>query len=83
MVGRCWHRPYLTLAVTLLLAAGLFTVQIRRPKLYKAEVGLLIIEGAFAADGRPRPRGELRSFIEAAVLAAPRLVSGGHRGIVR
>lgn len=31
--------------------------------MYDAEVGLLVTEGAFASDGRPRPRGELRSFI--------------------
>jgi hypothetical protein len=31
--------------------------------MYDAEVGLLITEGAFADDGRPRPRGELRAFI--------------------
>jgi len=36
-------------------------------------VGLLITEGAFAPDGRPRPRGELVGFINQAAFADARL----------
>jgi hypothetical protein len=72
MVVRSAHRPFVTLAVALVLGGFVF-VQVRRPKMYEAEVGLLITEGAFAADGRPRPKGELRTFIDEVVFAAPRL----------
>jgi hypothetical protein len=53
----------------------IFAVQVRRPKMYAAEVGLLITEGAFANDGRPRPRGELRAFINDGIFVAARLES--------
>jgi hypothetical protein len=41
--------------------------------MYDGGVGLLITEGAFSSDGRPRPRGELLGFIDRAVFTAARL----------
>ncbi|HEX7509236.1 MAG TPA: hypothetical protein VF550_20860, partial [Polyangia bacterium] len=73
MARRAIKRPYMTGALTLGVAAALFALQARRPSIYSAEVGLLISEGVFADDGRPRPRGELLSFINRAVFANPRL----------
>jgi hypothetical protein len=72
---RAARRPLLTLVVTFAVASLIFIGQVRRPKMYEAEVGLLITEGAFSSDGRPRPRGELRAFIGRAALAAPQLES--------
>lgn len=68
MVGRARRWPLVTSGLALGIAAILFVVQARRPTLYSAEVGLLITEGAFAADGRPRPRGELRAFVTRTIL---------------
>jgi hypothetical protein len=68
MAARARQWPLVTAGVALVLAAILFIVQVRRPVLYSAEVGLLITEGAFAADGRPRPRGELRGFVTRTIL---------------
>jgi hypothetical protein len=62
-----------TLVLTLVLAAMIFAMQARRHKMYAAEVGLLITEGAFATDGRPRPRGELRAFINEVIFVTARL----------
>ena len=73
MVARVRRLPFVTLGVTLILAAILFALQARRPKTYDAEVGLLITEGAFTADGRPRPRGELLAFINDAIFVEARL----------
>jgi hypothetical protein len=73
LVARARHRRFVTLSLTLVLAGMFFAVQVRRPRKYEAEVGLLITEGAFAADGRPRPRGELRAFINHAISVAARL----------
>lgn len=73
LMGRARRRRWTTVAVAVAVFAALFVVQLRRPGLHTAEVGLLISEGAFASDGRPRPRGELLSFINRAVFATPRL----------
>jgi hypothetical protein len=57
----------------LALAAMFFGVLSRRPKLYQAEVGLLITEGVLTSDGLPRPRGELRALIGNAIFVTSRL----------
>lgn len=41
--------------------------------MYEAELRLLISEGAFTDDGRPRPSGELREFVRRAVFAPTHL----------
>lgn len=69
LVSRTRRRPVLSLGLALVIALGIFAVQVRRRQMFEAEVGLLIGEGAFAADGRPRPRGELRAFITQAILS--------------
>lgn len=73
LAGRALRRPAATALLGLGISAILFAVQTRWPKLHNREVGLLITEGAFAPDGRPRPRGELREFIDRAVFTLPRL----------
>jgi hypothetical protein len=73
MAERARRWPLVTLGLALVIAGGLFVVQARRPTLYSAEVGLLITEGAFAADGRPRPRGELRAFVTRTILGMDNL----------
>jgi hypothetical protein len=72
---RARHRPFATLGLTLALAGLLFAIQARRHRMYRAEVGLLITEGVLADDGRPRPRGELRGFINDAIFVTARLES--------
>lgn len=73
LTARALSRPWLATSLALAISALLFAVQVRRPKLYEREVGLLITEGAFAADGRPRSRGELREFINRVVFTTSRL----------
>jgi hypothetical protein len=67
MAVRARRRPFVTAGVFVAIATGTFAVQARRPAMYEAEVRLLISEGAFAEDGRPRPRGELRAFVNRAL----------------
>jgi len=67
MVVRARRRPFVTAGVFVTIAMGMFAQQARRPAMYEAAVRLLISEGAFAEDGRPRPRGELRAFINRAI----------------
>jgi hypothetical protein len=62
-----------TACLAAVIGLVIFAAQARRPKLYEAEVGLLITEGAFEADGRPRPRGELRVFVTDVAFADARL----------
>jgi hypothetical protein len=69
--SRC--RPVATASLVAGLTVLLFAVQTHRPKLYSAEVGLLITEGAFDSDGRPRPRGELRVFVNDVAFTDARL----------
>jgi len=73
LIGRASRRPLATLGVALLLAIAVFGLQARRRPWYEAEVGLLITEGAFAEDGRPRPQGQIRAFVNQAVLSSPAL----------
>lgn len=73
LMGRARKRRWATGAVAVAVFAVLFAVQIRRPSLHTAEVGLLISEGLYSPDGRPRPRGEMFAFINRAVFAIPRL----------
>jgi len=73
LTSRALRRPVVTAALALSILAVLFAVQVRRAKLYDRGVGLLITEGAFSVDGRPRPRGELRGFIDRAVFTAAHL----------
>jgi hypothetical protein len=75
MFVRARRHLFVTLGLTLVLAAIIFAAQARRPKMYEAQVGLLITEGAFASDGRPRPRGELRAFINDVIFVTGRLES--------
>jgi hypothetical protein len=75
MFVRARRRFLFTLGLALALAAMIFAVQARRLKLYEAQVGLLITEGAFATDGSPRPRGELRAFINNVIFVTARLQS--------
>jgi hypothetical protein len=75
MFARARRRLFVTLGLTLVLAAMILAVQARRHKMYEAEVGLLITEGAFDTDGRPRPRGELLAFINDVIFATARLES--------
>jgi hypothetical protein len=70
---RARRRLFVTLGLALVVAAALFAVQVRRPKMYEAQVGLLITEGAFTADGSPRPRGELRGLISDVIFVTARL----------
>lgn len=73
LVKRAWHRLFVVLGLTMSMTAAIFVLQARRPILYEAEVGLLIKEGAFAPDGRPRPLGELLASIHRVAFATPRL----------
>jgi hypothetical protein len=73
LVVRARCRPVATVCLAVGLGLVLFAAQARRPRKYEAEVGLLITEGAFAPDGRPRPRGELRAFINSAAFTNARL----------
>ena len=73
IVDRARRRPWVTLSLSLVLAGLLLGFQVRRPKAFHAQVGLLITEGIWAADGSPRPRGELRGMIEDAILVTARL----------
>jgi len=73
LLARSRCRPVATACLAAVIGLVIFAVQARRPKLYEAEVGLLITEGAFEADGRPRPRGELRAFIMDVAFADARL----------
>jgi|GEM_PF-2533620 hypothetical protein len=73
LLARSRCRPVATACLAAGLALMIFAAQARRPKLYEAEVGLLITEGAFSPDGRPRPRGELRAFIKDVAFADARL----------
>jgi hypothetical protein len=73
IVVRACHRPFVTLGLTLVLAGILFVFQTRRPKIYTAEVGLIVTEGVFSVDGRRRPHGELRSYIHNAIFVTTRL----------
>lgn len=73
MAVRARRRPFVTAGVFVTVVMGTFAVQARRPAMYEAEVRLLISEGAFAEDGRPRPRGELRAFVSRALLTPAHL----------
>jgi hypothetical protein len=73
MLSRARRRPFVTVGLALALAGGIFALLARRPHMYDAEVALLITEGAFAPDGRPRPRGELRGFINHAIFTTSRM----------
>jgi len=73
LVARSRCRPVTTACLAAVIGLVIFAAQARRPKLYEAEVGLLITEGAFEADGRPRPRGELRVFVTDVAFADARL----------
>jgi hypothetical protein len=70
--GRARRRPWVTLGLTLVLAGIFVAVQARRPKMYTAEVGLLITEGVLKSDGHPRPHGELRAVIDDAIFVTAR-----------
>jgi hypothetical protein len=73
LAGRALRRPAVMTIVALVISAGLFALQSRRPTLHTRGVRLLITEGAFASDGRPRPRGELLGFIDRAVFTTSHL----------
>jgi len=73
LLARSRCRPVATACLAAVIGLVIFAAQARRPKLCEAEVGLLITEGAFETDGRPRPRGELRDFINRAAFADARL----------
>ena len=73
LLARSRCRPVATVCLAAVIGLVMFAAQARRPKLYEAEVGLLITEGAFEADGRPRPGGELRAFIADVAFADARL----------
>lgn len=73
LLSRARHRFAVTATVALVLAATFLGVLSRRPKLYDAEVGLLITEGVLTSDGLPRPRGELRALIGNAIFITSRL----------
>jgi hypothetical protein len=73
MAVRARRRPFVTAGVFVTVTMGAFVLQARRPAMYEAAVRLLISEGAFAEDGRPRPRGELRAFINRALFAPAQL----------
>jgi hypothetical protein len=84
LLSRSRCRPVAAACLAAGLGFMLFAAQARRPKLYEAEVALLITEGAFASDGRPRPRGELRAFITDVAFADARLYDLiGKRDLVR
>lgn len=70
---RSRHRPLVTIGLTLVLAGVFFAVQARRHRMYSAEVGLIITEGVLTREGQPRPRGELRAFINNAIFVTARL----------
>jgi hypothetical protein len=70
---RSRRRLLATVAVALILAIGVFVLEDRRPALYERSVRVLLSEGAFAEDGRPRPRRELRAIIAQAIFAPDRL----------
>jgi hypothetical protein len=73
LLARSRCRPVATACLAAVIGLVIFAAQARRPKLYEAEVGLLITEGAFAPDGRPRPRGELRAFVNDVAFSNARL----------
>jgi hypothetical protein len=73
LLARSRCRPVATACLAVVIGLVIFAAQARRPSRFQAEVGLLITEGAFAPDGRPRPRGELRDFINRAAFADARL----------
>jgi hypothetical protein len=73
LLARSRCRPVATACLAAVIGLVIFAAQARRPKLYEAEVGLLITEGAFETDGRPRPPGELRAFIADVAFADARL----------
>jgi hypothetical protein len=73
LLARARCRPVATVCLAAVIGLVIFAAQARRPKLYEAEVGLLITEGAVETDGRPRPRGELRAFIADVAFADARL----------
>jgi len=73
LVARARCRPVATVCLAAVIGLVIFAAQARRPRRFRAEVGLLITEGAFAPDGRPRPRGELRAFVNYVAFADARL----------
>ena len=73
MVVHVRRRRFVTLGMALVVAMVVFALQARRRAMYEAEVGLLITEGTFAPDGRPRPRGELRAFLSHEIFTLARL----------
>lgn len=73
MLVRSRRRLSATVGIALVVTIGVFGLQEKRPALYERSVSLLMTEGAFAEDGRPRPRRDLRAFIAQAILAPDRL----------
>ena len=69
IVVRARHKWGVTVGLTLVIAAALFAKQARRPSLYEAEVGLVIMEGSSNADRRPLSQGEVSASITRALFA--------------
>jgi uncharacterized protein involved in exopolysaccharide biosynthesis len=72
-IKRARRRPWVTVSLAVSMAGLLLAIQARRPKQYRAEVGLLITEGVIENNGLPRPRGELRALVNDAIFVTARL----------
>lgn len=64
LLRRAGRRPLLTLALSLLAAAVLFGLQLRRPPVFAARAELLLRENTLSSDRTILSREDLRSFVQ-------------------